>query len=90
MRRKAIIIALLILVAIIAELFYFRFHTYFQRKEVNEVFPTISSTPANGSVTDVKEDPQIIVQGQFVEVDLVHKGSGTASIIEQDGKRIVI
>ncbi|OGN04524.1 MAG: hypothetical protein A3B99_00955 [Candidatus Yanofskybacteria bacterium RIFCSPHIGHO2_02_FULL_44_12b] len=30
-----------------------------------------------------------MVQGSFVEVDLVHKGSGTAKIIEADGKRIL-
>ena len=72
---KTIIIAILILIAVLAELFYFRFHTYFQSQKVNE------STPAES------QDLKVIVQGEFISVDAIHKGSGTAKIIEQDNKR---
>ena len=65
----------LILIAVVAELFYFRFHTYLQSKKVNEPTPTES------------QDLKVIVQGEFVDVDAVHKGSGIARIIEQDDKR---
>ena len=59
------------------ELFYFKFHTYFQTTEVNEAFPAAGSDSG----------PKTIVQGQFVEVDAIHKGSGTARVIEQNSKQ---
>ncbi len=77
MKIKHIVIGIIVAGTVALELFYFRFHTYFQRTQVNEALP-IASTSIS---------PRTMVQGQFVEVDIVHKGSGTARIIEQEGKR---
>lgn len=71
---------IIVIVAVWAEVSYFRFRTYFQRTEVQETLPPRPSSQV-GSAT------QIIVSGNFVKVDLVHKGSGTARIVEQAGKR---
>jgi hypothetical protein len=80
MKRWAPLLLVLVLAAVAAELFYFRFHTYFQRTEVNEAMPTpVSGAPA----------ARTVVQGQFGAVDAVHKGSGTARILEQGGKRFL-
>lgn len=78
MKKKIlfVVIIMLVVVAVLSDLFYFRFHTYFQSNEVNEESPV--------AVTD---DLNTVVQGQFVGIDMIHKGSGTAKIIEQDGKR---
>lgn len=81
-----IIIFVLILAAVLGELFYFRFHTYFLRTEVNEALPGASldnknTVPAVGAVS------QTVAQGSFVEIDAFHKGSGTARIIMQEEKR---
>lgn len=63
-----------------AELSYFRFHTYFLSTEVQETLPPMpSGRPAT--------ERRTVVSGSFVSVDAVHRGSGTALIIEQDGKR---
>ena len=75
MKIKIIVIAVLVLTMALTELFYFRFHTYFQSKEVNETPPVIDG---NLNVT---------IQGQFVEIDAVHKGFGVAKIMEEGGKR---
>lgn len=61
------------------ELFYFRFHTYFQSKQVSE------DIPINTGADDTSA-PEVLAQGQFGEIDIVHKGTGTAQIIEQNGK----
>jgi hypothetical protein len=67
-------------VGVWAELYYFRFHTYFQRTEVQETLPPMPSGQA-------QTQPRTVVSGSFVEVDAVHKGSGTARIVEQGGVR---
>ena len=69
-------------VAILAELFYFRFHTYFQRIEIQEMLPSSSA-----SFPEEDQEIRIIVQGLFVAVDAIHKGSGNARIVEQGEKR---
>ncbi len=79
MKLKIAIIAVLFLVVAVAELFYFRFYTYFQTQEVSETPPVTSDNLSNNL--------NVIVQGQFMKVDAIHKGSGTAQIIEQNGKR---
>jgi hypothetical protein len=53
---------------------------------VNEPLPGSSRKPSL-SGTPAPSDTETVVQGAFVEVDAVHKGSGTARIIEQGGKR---
>ncbi len=80
-RTITIVAIVLVLAATAADLFYFRFHTYFQRTEVREAMPTPIAPGMPVSA------PRTLVQGSFVGVDLVHKGSGTAKIIEQGGKR---
>lgn len=80
MSKKVIFIVgtTILVAALLLELFYFRFHTYFQKTVVNEAIPMKSV----GSV-----ELQTLVKGSFVEVDAVHKGSGTARIILQEGRR---
>ncbi|MEK7151694.1 MAG: DM13 domain-containing protein [Patescibacteria group bacterium] len=79
MKLKTVVIIVLTLIVVVAELFYFRFHTYFQTQRVSESLPVPSNSMSDSLNT--------IVRGQFVEVDPIHKGSGTAQIIEQEGKR---
>lgn len=76
MKTKHVVIGMIVIGIVALELFYFRFHTYLQRTEVSEKIPVTGSSA-----------PTTLVQGQFVAVDAVHKGSGTARIIEQGGKR---
>jgi hypothetical protein len=81
-RKHLIIITLLGMagIAVLAELYYFRFHTYFQRTVVEETLPPTPSGQETG-------EPRATLQGSFVEVDAIHKGSGTARIVEQGGVR---
>ena len=81
-RRRIIILALLGIIAVAAwaELSYFRFHTYFQRTVVQETLPPMPSG-------QTQAQSRTVVSGSFVEVDAVHKGSGTARIVEQGGVR---
>lgn len=65
-----------------AELFYFRFHTIFQRQEVYEAPRVQESVSPSAAV----EANQIIAEGSFVGIDAVHKGSGTAKIIQQNNE----
>ncbi|MBI2042093.1 MAG: DM13 domain-containing protein [Candidatus Nealsonbacteria bacterium] len=78
MKKRTIAIYLFILLVAAGlaglEIFYFKFHTYFQRTAVNEALP-------------VQAEMEIVAEGQFIEIDMIHKGSGTAKIIEQNGKR---
>lgn len=81
-KKRLFIIGIIVILiaAVAAEVFYFRFHTYFQRTEVQETLPPTPSSQT-GSATHT------VVSGNFVKIDLVHEGSGTARIIEQEGKR---
>lgn len=81
MKKRVFIIGIaIVIIAVWAEVSYFRFRTYFQRTEVQETLPPMPLSQAGSAM-------RIIVSGSFVKVDLVHKGSGTARIIEQAGKR---
>ncbi len=82
---KKIIIALVTLILIGAGIaYYFGFYTYFVKQEVNEPIPTVQS----GSATSAKS-PKTIAQGSFVPIDIIHKGSGTAKILNIDAKSIL-
>lgn len=84
MQRKVIIASIGVVVlgaALWAELFYFRFHTYFQRTEVQETLPPPAPSAQAGQTT------RTVVSGSFVKIDAIHGGSGTARIVEQDGKQ---
>ena len=72
-----LIISLLITVGVI---YYFGFYTYFSKTEIHEQLPTSSK---QGS------EMKNIATGNFGEVDLIHKGSGEAKLIEIDGKTIL-
>lgn len=78
----------ILVLALFLEVFYFRFHVYFQETVVNEALPTLlPKTDADPMKSAEPVKPQTLVKGSFVEVDAVHKGSGTARIILQDDKR---
>lgn len=87
MNKKTIFVicGVILVTALFLELFYFRFYTYFQETVVNEALPVSSPQTDAGSMENA--EPQTLVKGSFVEVDAVHKGSGVARIILQDGKR---
>jgi len=82
MRKKLLIGGAVVVLALAGlELFYFRFHSYFITTDVQESLPPVpSGAPAAAQ-------PRTLARGSFVEVDAVHKGSGTARIVEQGGKR---
>lgn len=64
--KKKILILVLIIVAVIVvlDLFYFRFHTYVQRTEVNEELPVaVSPTPINGVMPSVSPTMRIVAEG---------------------------
>jgi len=79
-KKLTVIVLILAAIAVAAELYYFRFHTYFQRTVVQETLPPMPS----GQVSD---EPRTVARGSFVEIDVVHKGSGSARIVEQGGVR---
>ncbi len=92
MSKKLIILisVFAVLALVTAEVFYFRFHTYFQNTRIEESLPVATQKTLEVESAESSEsimEPKSIVKGNFVAVDFVHKGSGTAQIIEQDGKR---
>jgi hypothetical protein len=80
MKRVVLLSSLVFItaVAVWAEVSYFQFHTYFQRTVVQETLPPMPSD-------STQQGSRTIVSGSFTEVDAIHKGSGTARIIEQNG-----
>jgi hypothetical protein len=103
MKKTILVVGSLVIVLALAgaELFYFRFHTYLQTTSVDEELPEMEadesvaqpdSTAADESQTAEPETststgPTMLAAGEFVGIDFVHKGSGTARIIEQGGVR---
>lgn len=81
-KLKIFIFAVVSVGLVAAELFYFRFHTIFQRQEVYEAPRVQESSSPSVAV----KAAQIIAEGSFVGIDAVHKGSGTAKIIQQDNE----
>lgn len=85
MKTRILIVVAVLLGLTAAEIFYFRFHTYFQQVEVSEAPRIQEPTPTSPTA----ELPKTVAQGSFVEVDAVHKGSGTVRVIEQNGESYV-
>ncbi len=83
MKRRSILIICLLVVATGLELFYFKFHTFFMRTEVQDALPT----PQGSVIGAPTATPRTVAQGTFGEINAFHKGSGTARIIETAGKR---
>jgi len=85
--KKYYILGFLIILA--GAVYYTGVYTYFQNKEVNEFFESPTVSPELGAGDEAKATPgrNIVVEGQFVEVDFIHRGSGTARIVEEGGKR---
>ena len=75
--KKYIIGGIIILVGII---YFMGLYTYFIRTEIQEALP-MSST--------LSTSPQVIRAGTFGEVDFIHKGSGTARLVNVEGKTIL-
>ena len=67
------------LVALGVLVYFVGLHTYFIRTEIQEVFPS-SMSP---------EPPRVIREGTFGEVDFIHKGTGSAKLVEIDGQKIL-
>ncbi len=66
---------------LVAGLIYFTgLYTYFVRTDIQEELP-------QGSNSDTPTET--LAQGNFVEVDLIHKGSGDAKLIVSEGKHIL-
>jgi len=81
--KRPFTIGFLVLVLLLVglEFFYFRFHTFLLSTDVQETLPpmAVDAPPAM--------QPRTVIEGSFNEVDFVHRGSGTARIVEQGGKR---
>ena len=76
MKKYYIFGILLLLVIGAAVVYYFGFYTYFLRTEVQEQEPVASGQRA-------------LATGTFEKIDIIHQGSGTAKLIEADGKTIL-
>ena len=77
MKGYYILGAVIISVAIV---YFMGLYTYFVRTDVQEGIPASS---------ELTESVQTIASGTFGEVDFIHKGSGTAKLLEVNGKRIL-
>ena len=70
------------IIILVGAIYFTGLYTYFIRTEVQEALPAVSSTSEASS-------PKVLRTGTFGEVDFIHKGSGTAKIVEVDGKNIL-
>ena len=70
---------LLILILILAGIYFSGVYTYFLKTEVSEELPSI----------DNKQEMAVLAEGFFGEIDFIHKGSGQASLIQSDDKVIL-
>lgn len=77
MKRYYFLAAILVVSGVI---YYTGLYTYFIRKDVQELMPVAS---------DITKASEVLAIGSFVEVDLIHKGSGTAKLLKVDGKRVL-
>lgn len=77
---KKIIIFVVLLVVVFLGVFYFQFQTYFINQEVSESIPEMAGDA----------EPMVIKQGNFVDSDFIHKGTGKAMVLEYpDGKKVL-
>lgn len=76
--KKYIIVGILLVLG--AVVYFTGLHTYFVRNDVQEALPAPSTSTST---------QQTLAVGTFGEVDFIHKGSGTARLLEVDGKRIL-
>ena len=60
--------------------YYTGLYIYFIRTDIQENLP---------QPTETDESAQEIISGEFITVDLIHKGSGQARLIRVDGKNIL-
>ena len=79
---RTVAISCLVVAAVCLELFYFRFHTYFQRTEIQE---TLLPAPSGQEAMS-----RTVATGTFVRVDALHGGSGTARIVDRNGERYLL
>lgn len=84
MRTKVVVILLIAVALTGLELFYFKFHTYFQKTEINEELPLMTS-PGEQEMGQMRT----LAMGEFGEIDIIHKGSGQAKLIEVNGETIL-
>ena len=83
---KRLVFAVIIAIFILLGVFYFRFQTYFIEDRVNEELPVM----APDSQESAMQEPKILKQGDFVDADFFHKGSGKALILEYpDGRNLL-
>ncbi len=83
---KKLVLAVITAILVLLGVFYFRFQTYFIENRVSEEMPSM----ATDSRQPVLQESTILKQGDFVDADFFHKGSGKAYIIEySDNKKIL-
>ncbi len=93
MKTKTIIIVVVIL-ALLGFAYWFFIGGALTTQRVDEVLPTTVTVlerqdfvGANSEVIEIEvPTATVLKQGEFTEIDSVHKGSGVAKVIEQDGK----
>lgn len=78
------IILVLVILAIGFFVYWSGVYTYFIKTEVQETLPT----PTN-QTQGTPNEPKTLASGTFGEIDFIHKGSGTAKLVEVDGKQFV-
>lgn len=82
---KKLWLIIIVLAVIAGVVYYFGFYTYFIKTEVHEELPT----PAALAPGAVEPEMKTVAIGEFGEIDLIHKGSGQAKLIEIGGKTIL-
>src|SRR3989344_4841093 len=82
---KKLYIILGIVIVLGAVIYFTGLYTIFVRTEIHEEVPMIlTSTTASAMPS-----PLVVAQGTFGEVDFIHKGSGTAKLIDVEGKQFL-
>ncbi|MEX1064317.1 MAG: DM13 domain-containing protein [Candidatus Paceibacterota bacterium] len=93
--KKVIIVIIIAVIGV--GIYYTGIYTYFQEDMVDEKIPEFVSDPEptttpDGETPAPTPTPQIntVKQGNFVDADFIHKGSGQASVLEYpDGRKIL-
>src|SRR3989344_1919885 len=74
------VLVFVVVIIIIAVIYFTGLYTYFVRTDVQEALPSPSTETSKMGV---------LRTGSFGEVDFIHKGSGEAKIVQVDGKHIL-